>query len=155
MKKKLIFFITVLFILGSCAKPTVIDISMPNDKNLNCSELNDEFNETRRFKKEAQDAKDFTTGGNTTRALLFWPALVKTLHNADVAISAADARAYHLVEIMKNKKCENANKFYSKLNKSSSVTLSFEIKRLNQLYERGIITEEEFIEAKKKVLSKE
>ena len=155
MKKKLFFFITVLFILGSCAKPTVIDISMPNDKNLNCSELNDEFNETRRFKKEAQDAKDFTTGGNTTRALLFWPALVKTLHNADVAISAADARAYHLVEIMKNKKCENANKFYSKLNKSSSVTLSFEIKRLNQLYERGIITEEEFIEAKKKGLSKE
>ena len=82
MKKKLIFLIIALVTLCSCAKPTVVDVSLPNDKNLNCSELTDEFNETRRFKKEAQDVKDFNTGGNMTRTLLFWPALVKTLHNA-------------------------------------------------------------------------
>ena len=155
MKKKLIFLITTLITLNSCAKPTVVDISMSNDKNLNCNELSDEFNETRRFKKEAQDVKDINTGGNMTRTLLFWPALVKTLHNADVAIRAADARAYHVVDIMREKKCKNTDKFYSDLNKTISLTLSFEIKRLNQLYKRGIITEEEFIEAKKKVLSKE
>jgi hypothetical protein len=155
MKKNLIFLFTILIILNSCAKPTVIDVSMPNDKNLNCDELNYEFNETRRFKKEAQDVKDVNTGGNMTRTILFWPALVKTLHNADTAISAADARAYHLVQIMREKKCKNADKLYSDLNKTISITLSFEIKRLNQLYKRGIITEEEFIEAKKKVISKQ
>ena len=150
MKKKLIFLIIILITLSSCAKPTVVDISKPNDKNLNCDELNDEFNETRRFKKEAQSVKEVNTGGNVTRTVLFWPALVKTLHNADVAIKAADARAYNMVDIMKDKKCENADKLYSELNKTISITLSFEIKRLNQLYKRGIITEEEFIEAKKK-----
>tara|TARA_B110000495_G_C22895044_1_gene522158 strand:+ start:271 stop:738 length:468 start_codon:yes stop_codon:yes gene_type:complete len=155
MKKKLIFLIIILINLGSCAKPTVVDISTPNDKNLNCDELSDEFNETRRFKKEAQNVKEINSGGNMTRTILFWPALLKTLHNADVAIKAADARAYHIVDIMKDKKCENAGKLYSELNKTISITLSFEIKRLNQLYKRGIITEEEFIEAKKKILSKE
>ena len=155
MKKNLIFLIIILITLNSCAKPTVIDISMPNDKNLNCDELNYEFNETRRFKKKAQNAKDINTGGNMTRTILFWPALLKTLHNADVAIRAADARAYHVVDIMREKKCKNTDKFYSDLNKTISLTLSFEIKRLNQLYKRGIITEEEFIEAKKKVLSKQ
>ena len=155
MKKNLLFLITILITLNSCAKPTIVDISMPNDKNLNCDELNYEFNETRRFKKEAQNVKDINTGGNITRTILFWPALVKTFHNADVAIRAADARAYHIADIMKDRKCENASKLYSELNKTISLTLSFEIKRLNQLYKRGIITEEEFMEAKKKVLSKE
>tara|TARA_B110000003_G_scaffold248885_1_gene260865 strand:- start:69 stop:536 length:468 start_codon:yes stop_codon:yes gene_type:complete len=155
MKKNLIFLTLILITLVSCAKPTVVNVVMPNDTKLNCDELSDEFFETRRFKKEAQNAKDFNTGGNMTRTILFWPALVKTLHNADVAIRAADARAYHVVEIMKDKKCKKADKLYSELNKSVSVTLSFEIKRLNQLYKRGIITEEEFVEAKKKVLSKE
>ena len=155
MKKKLIFLIIILITLSSCAKPTVVDIVMPKDKNLNCDELNDEFNETRRFKKEAQDVKEVNTGGNMTRTILFWPALVKTLHNADVAIGAADARAYHLIDIMKDKKCENTGKLYSELNKTISMTLSFEIKRLNKLYKQGVITEEEFIEAKKKVLTKE
>ena len=153
MTKKLIFLIAVLIALNSCAKPTVINVSMPGDKNLNCDELNDEFRETRRFKKEAQDVKDLTTGGNMTRTILFWPAVVKTLHNADVAIRAADARAYHVVKIMEEKKCKNTKKHYSELNKTISMTLSFEIKRLNQLYKRGIITEEEFTEAKKKVLN--
>ena len=153
MKKKLILLIIIIITLNSCSKPTVINISMPNDKNLNCNELSSEFKETRRFKKEAQDVKDINTGANATRALLFWPALVKTLHNADVAISAADARAYHVVEIMEEKKCKNTKKHYSELNKTISLTLSFEIKRLNQLYKRGIITEEEFTKAKKKVLN--
>jgi len=154
MKKKLTFLISVLIILSSCAKPTVVDITLPEDKKLNCDELNDEFYETRRFKKEAENVKEINSGGNMTRTILFWPALVKTLHNADVAIRAADARAYHITNIMKNKKCKDSDKLYSDLTKSISVILSFEIKRLNQLYKRGIITEEEFIQAKKKILSK-
>ena len=155
MKRNLILLLSILMILASCAKPTVIDISMPKDKQLNCNELSDEFYETRRFKKEAENTKEITSGGNMTRTILFWPALVKSLHNADIAIQAADARAYHLVDLMKNKECKETTKLYSELTKSVSVTLSFEIKRLNQLYKRGVITEEEFIQAKQKVLNKE
>ena len=155
MYKYLKFIIVLLVILTSCAKPTVVDVRLPGDDKLNCEELVIEYLETRRFKKEAQNAKDFNTGGNMTRTILFWPALVKTLHNADVAIEAADARAYYVVENMKNKKCKDTDKLYAELNKSISLTLSFELKRLNKLYKSGAITEEEFIEAKKKVLSKD
>ena len=38
--------------------------------------------------------------------LLFWPAWAKTLHNADLAIIAADDRTYHLINIMKKKRCK-------------------------------------------------
>ena len=64
------------------------------------------IDETRRFKQEAEFVKEGNTGGNITRTILFWPALVKTIHNADVAIRAANDRAYHLINIMKNKNCK-------------------------------------------------
>ena len=55
MKKNLIFLTLILITLVSCAKPTVVNVVMPNDTKLNCIELSDEFFETRRFKKEAQN----------------------------------------------------------------------------------------------------
>ena len=126
---------------------------MPGDEQLNCEQLKDGFAETRRFKQEAEAVKEVNTGGNTTRALLFWPALLKTLHNADVAIRAANDRGYHLVNIMKNKNCKDADRLYSELTKSASITISYEIQKLNKLYKSGALTEEEFKQAKKKVLS--
>ena len=91
-------------LLAYCAKPTVVNVVMPGDEKLNCSQLKDEYQETRRFKQEADAVKETNTGGNMTRTVLFWPALLKTLHNADIAVKAANDRAYHLVNIMKKKK---------------------------------------------------
>ena len=142
-----------LILLNSCAKPTVVNVVMPADENLNCEQLKDEFAETRRFKQEAIAVKEVNTGGNMTRTMLFWPALVKTLHNADVAIKAANDRAYHLIKIMKNKNCKDADKLFSELTKTDIITISYEIKRLNKLYKSGVLTLEEYEQAKKKVLS--
>ncbi len=156
MKKSLLIFILFisLIFLYSCAKPTVLDIVLPEDQNLNCAKLKEEFEETRRFRKEAEETKDVSTGGNMTRTMLFWPALLKTLHNADVAIKAANDRGYHLVKIMKNKNCKSADKFYTELTKKDNqVHISIEIKRLYKLYKSGALTDEEFTLAKKKILS--
>ena len=110
--------------------------------------------ETRRFKKEAEMVKEVNTGGNMTRTILFWPALVKTIHNADLAIRAADDRGYHLTGIMKVKKCMNAEKFYREITKTSTpINMSAEIKRLHKLYKKGALTQEEFEQAKNKVLN--
>ena len=38
-------------------KPTLVDVVMPKDKELNCKELKDEYSETRRFKQEAVDVQ--------------------------------------------------------------------------------------------------
>ena len=142
-----------LILLISCAKPTVVDVVMPKDEKLNCEQLKDGYVETRRFKQEAETVKELNSGGNMTRTMLFWPALLQTLHNADVAIRAANNRAYHLIDIMKNKNCTDADKLYSELTRSDTITVSFEINRLNKLYKRGVLTEEEFKQAKKKVLA--
>ena len=116
MKTDRFYFTLIIFIiLSSCAKPTVVNVKMSNDSNLNCEELEKEYQETRRFKKEAIAAQN-SVGGNTTRAMLFWPALLKTMHNADTK------------------------------------EISAEIIKLNKLYKKGILSKEEFDQAKKKVL---
>ena len=95
--KKLLGILVIgcgIVLLNSCAKPTVVDVVMPEDEQLNCEQLRDGFSETRRFKQEAEVVKEVNTGGNMTRTLLFWPALLKTILNADVAIRAANDRAY-------------------------------------------------------------
>ena len=61
---------------------------MPGDDKLDCEQLEDGFIETRRFKKEAENMRDPGTGGNVTRTIFFWPALVQSMHNADEAIRA-------------------------------------------------------------------
>ena len=152
MKRK-IALILILLLFSSCAKPTVVNITMPGDEKLSCEQLKDGYEETRRFKKEAETVRETDTGGNITRTILFWPALVKTLHNADVAIRAADDRAYHLISIMKNKNCKEADRLHSELTKSSPPNISFELKRLHKLYKSGALTKEEFELAKKKILT--
>ncbi len=84
-----------LIAINSCAKPTVVNVVMPGDEDLNCKQLKVEVAEALNFKRKAEYVKE-GTGGNTARVILFWPAWAKTLHNADVAIMAADDRKYHL-----------------------------------------------------------
>ena len=154
MKNLLTILILSLVLINSCAKPTVVNVVMPGDKKLNCEELKDGFLETRRFKQEAESIKEVNTGGNVTRGMFFWPALLKTLQNADEAIKAANDRGYHLVGIMKNKNCKDADKLFTELTRSSnSFNISQELIRINKLYKKGVLTEEEFKQAKKKVLS--
>ena len=142
-----------LIFLNLCAKPTVVNVIMPEDKKLNCEQLKDEFTETRRFKQEAEVVKEVNTGGNMTRSMLFWPALLKTMHNADIAIKAANDRGYHLVKIMKNKNCKDGDKLFAELTKNTTpIYVSREIKRLNKLYLSGVLTLEEYKQAKKKVM---
>ncbi len=153
MKKisRILLIILTLVLIKSCARPTVIDVVMPRDKELNCKELKDEYSETRRFKQEALDVQS-APGAQTARSVFFWPALLVTLHNGDKAINAANERAYHIVDIMKKKNCEEADSLFRELTKTSSGAISAEIKNLNKLYRKGVLTKEEFEQAKKKVL---
>ena len=91
-----------IILLNSCAKPTVVNVVLPGDNELNCEQLENAVAESQKIKREAEYAKE-GTGGNVARVLLFWPAWARTLHNADVAIIAANDRIYHLFNIMKKK----------------------------------------------------
>ena len=148
---KILLIVLTLVLIKSCAKPTVVDVVMPKDKELNCKELKDEYAETRRFRQEALDVQS-APGAQSARSVFFWPALLVTLHNGDKAIKAANDRAYHIVDIMKKKNCDKADNLFRELTKTSSGAISKEIKDLNKLYEKGILTKEEFEQAKKKIL---
>ena len=66
MKKifKIVLLLIMTKILFACAKPEVVSVIMPGDESLNCVELTDNYEETRRFKKEAENVKEINTGGN-------------------------------------------------------------------------------------------
>ena len=145
-----VLFISLAF-LNSCAKPTVVNIVLPEDEKLNCEQLENEIAETQKIKKDAEFAKE-GTGGNVARMLLFWPAWAQTLHNADVAIQAANDRNFHLIKLMKKKNCKGVENINDQIDKSSTSNIASQLKILKEMYDSGDLTKEEFTKAKKKVL---
>ena len=155
MKKFLgiIVFGISIILLNSCAKPTVVNVVLPGDDELNCEQLENAVAESQKIKREAEYAKE-GTGGNVTRLLLFWPAWAQTLHNADVAIMAANDRIYHLFNIMKKKKCGGVDKIEAQITNTSISTTNIagQLKELKEMYKSGDLTKEEYKKAKKKIL---
>lgn len=96
--------LVLVALLSACASPTVIQTIKPGDAGLSCAQLQNEYSDAERYKKEAEGEKG-VTGGNTAR-LLFWPAIVGTYMNANEAIAAAENRKVHLTNMMLQQKCE-------------------------------------------------
>ena len=149
----IIVFGICIILLNSCAKPTVVSVVLPGDDELNCEQLENAVAESQKIKREAEYAKE-GTGGNVTRLLLFWPAWAQTLHNADVAIMAANDRIYHLFNIMKKKKCGGVDKIEAQItNTATSINnITGQLKELKEMYKSGDLTEEEYKKAKNKIL---
>jgi hypothetical protein len=89
--------------LTGCASPTVVQSVKPGDTGLSCAQLQNEFADADKFRKDAEAEKG-VTGGNVAR-LLFWPAIIGTTMNANEAIAAADNRKVHLANLMNQNKC--------------------------------------------------
>ena len=159
MKKILVILLTGFFFLNSCAKPTVVDSIMPGDEELNCGQLKNSVAEAQRFIKDAEGVKG-GTGDNWARGLFFWPAIIQSYSNANEAIAAANTRKVHLFNIMRQKNCKNVGSLVVETtaiggedSKRSEESLTSELQTLNELYKSGVLSEEEFKQAKKKVLN--
>ena len=148
-----ILFLLIFFIF-SCAKPLVVETVQPGDDLLKCSELKKEIEKTNKIKQEAEFSK--TSGGNFARAILFWPAWAQSLNNADDAILAANNRSFHLIKVMRKKKCPGAENLEANIiDKPKNVVetnLAEQLKTLKDLYEDGHLSEEEYTKAKKKII---
>ncbi len=144
----------IFFFIFSCAKPFVVETTQPGDELLNCKELKLEIEETNKIKQEAEFSK--TSGGNFARAILFWPAWAQSLNNADDAILAANNRSFHLIKVMRKKKCPGAENLEANIiDKPKNVVetnLAEQLKSLKDLYEDGHLSEEEYTKAKKKLI---
>ena len=143
----------IIFLINACAKPTVVDVIVPGDEKLNCNELENSLAESQKIKREAEYAKE-GTGGNIARMMLFWPAWAQTLHNADIAIQAANDRNFHLINIMKKKNCKGVDNINAQITKTETFTnnITGQLKELKEMYKSGDLTKEEYKKAKKKIL---
>lgn len=94
----------IVFFIAGCATPTVTQTVKPGDQKLDCPQLQNEYSDAERFRKEAEGEKG-VTGGNIAR-LLFWPSIIGTYMNANEAIAAAENRKVHLANLMTQRKCE-------------------------------------------------
>ena len=76
MKKVIIILILGfnLILLKSCAKPTVLNVTLPNDNELNCEKLEDALGDAQAFRKKAMKETGSTLD-NQLRGVFFWPAL--------------------------------------------------------------------------------
>ena len=146
--------VLIVFLISSCAKPLVVETIQPGDDLLNCTELKQEIEETNKIKQEAEFSK--ASGGNFARAILFWPAWAQSLNNADDAILAANNRAFHLIKVMRKKKCPGAENLEANIiEKPKNIVetnLAEQLKTLKDLYEDGHLSEEEYTKAKKKII---
>ena len=145
----------VLLSLISCAKPTVVNVTLPDDKNLDCQKLEDALNDAQEFRRKAIGATG-NTAGNQARAILFWPALMMTYINAHEAIMASSARSIHLINIMQDKNCKDLDKLVNRFHETYRVQtlkdLAEAYKNLNELYNSGGLTEKEYNIQKHKIL---
>ena len=155
MKKFMGVLVLSLVLLSSCAKPTVLNVVLPNDQELNCKKLEDAVANAQEFRKKAI-WQTGNTAQNQARALLFWPALMVTYINAHEAIVAANERSVHLINIMQDKNCKNVDKVLAHIASTPRVQtlrdLSETYKSLLELYESGGLTEKEYNIQKSKVL---
>ena len=144
-----------LIIINSCAKPTVVNIVLPNDDKLNCEKLENGVTDAQEFRRKAI-AVTGNTGKNQAAAILFWPALMMTYVNAHEAIMAANERSVHLINIMQDKNCKNVDKVLAHIASTPRVQtlkdLSDTYKSLLELYKSGGLSEKEYDIQKRKVL---
>jgi hypothetical protein len=157
MKKVIIILILGLnfILLNSCAKPTVVNVTLPKDNELNCEKLEDALADAQSFRKKAIGATGASID-NQLRGVFFWPALLVTYANAHDAIVAASERSVHLINIMQKKNCKNLDSILLEVQTTHRVQtlkdLNEAYKSLNELYKSGALTESEFITQKKKIL---
>ena len=150
----LIIFISLIFFI-SCAKPTVVNVVLPEDKNASCAQLEQSIKDAQKFRKKATRELGHTPG-NYARNMLFWPALFTTYVNAQQAMVAATERSVNLANLMKRQNCKNVDKILKDVQFTFRVQtlseLSEAYKSLNEAYKSGALTESEFATHKKKVL---
>ena len=156
--KKVVFILILglnLILLNFCAKPNVVNVTLPGDNELNCEKLEDALGDAQAFRNKAMEATGATVD-NQLRGLFFWPSLMMTYANAHEAIVAASERSIHLINIMEKKNCKNLDTVLLQIQNTFRVQtlkdLNETYKSLNELYKSGALTENEFKAHKKKVL---
>lgn len=150
-KNIIIFFILTIIFAGCAgsASHKVISAYSAGDENLSCQDIQGEIIRAQVIIDEVNSDKSGISGADVVDGLLYFPFnLIAKNQNYKNALQAADKRIERLVELQKEKGCQNT---VAETEEKKS-QISSELKQLREMYEAGDLTKEEFNKAKNKLL---
>ena len=147
MKKTLTYIVIMVFCV-SCATPKAMDIRRAGDDAMTCNELKLALEQASLNEDIAHSEKGMTDG-NILSGIFFFPAYFVTCGTSVRAQYNASERKYHLIGLFKTKGCSRP-----KSAKYQSVVSErlVELEALKSQFVRGVITEDEYILARKQLL---
>jgi len=147
MKKTLTYVVIMIFCV-SCATPKAMDIRRAGDDAMTCNELKLALEQASLNEDIAHSEKGMTDG-NILSGLFFFPAYFVTYGTSVHAQYNASERKYHLIDLFKTKGCSRPKS--AKYQAVISERL-IELEVLKSQFVRGVITEDEYILARKQLL---
>ena len=152
MKRSLFLAGLAPIILGACAGSAshdVLSTHQANDDGLSCQELNSEITKAQMVIDGVNKDKDDLTAADITDGILWFPFNLIAKHgNYKDAVEAADRRIAHLSGLKKERSCPvvagDENRASDAIEK---------LTQLKKLHKEGALTDQEFEDAKQKLLS--
>lgn len=90
--------------LSACVSPEVVTANSVTDKDLSCKQIAQQLAELEMIRTEAEKGRSFS-GENVAAGILFWPAVIGNVSNANRSLEAANKRQTVLVALSERKRC--------------------------------------------------
>ena len=134
------------FLLASCVSNRAVQTVQAGDQQKSCNQLQAELGQ---LGAEFEDVKDDSgiTGKNVGLAVVFWPGIIVNEVRANKNQDSVDSRVNYLTTIY-NGKCLDRD-----LETSDGSSMSDKLRELKSLFDEGLITEDEYEDARKNTLS--
>ncbi len=153
MGSKFIYSMICAGLLSGCAGSAshrVVTAHQAGDTDLTCEQIDSEILKTQVIIDGVNQDKEDVSGADVVDGILWFPFnLIAKSANYSSSLEAADRRIENLQKISTQNECEVASvEDQEKALKQLTATLG----ELNDLYKSGALTDEEYKEAKQKVL---
>tara|TARA_R110001606_G_scaffold351859_3_gene502196 strand:- start:3649 stop:4098 length:450 start_codon:yes stop_codon:yes gene_type:complete len=134
------------FFLASCVSNRAVQTVQAGDQQKSCNQLQTELGQLGAEFEEVKDDSGIT-GKNIGLAVVFWPGIIVNEVRANKNQDSVDSRVNYLTNIY-NGKCLDRD-----LETSDGSSMSDKLRELKSLFDEGLITEEEYEDARKNALS--
>jgi hypothetical protein len=149
-KPLLVAFVTILSGCAGSASHKVVANDPTVDLNLSCQQAEAEIMRAQSIINGVNDDKADVSGADVMDGILWFPFnLIAKESNYNNALNAANQRVLFMRQLKKDKNCPEQQIATQEVKQQS---LDTRIRELNQLYKDGLLTEEEYLAQKKKVL---
>ena len=139
--------ILFIMLISGCVTNQAVQTVQVGDDEKSCQEIKSEL---ARLGSKFEDAKEDSgvTGKNVGLALVFWPGIIVNEVRSNKNQDSIDSRVTHLSAIY-NSRCLKSNSSQGELK-----SLSEQLKELKDLNDQGLISNDEYENARKRALKK-